>query len=327
MNPSPNGFRLRLDPFSAEYDPAIQAGFDDEPAAPVDLRVEQAAWQAVPGVAPSAPSPRLYFVDGVRRVEHRLLLEGPEGEAQSFGLLGSFGVGAACIDRGTARVSHEAVGRVCVVAGGRLGPVVEAAVGGRTLVFEPRVVAENTALAPLDGLQAAMREEEARLAEALAARADVVLLDGPLHLLAAGRGPVVGFVKRLVRPYLPPAEAGLLRRLAVGERTPLFLIEEPRAPRYSWYQRLARGRLIESALTGVVRLEASGALAFDVVKALADALCALLPRFASDAAHDPRAPSNLYPIGGLETRLRRLLGDPLLIRRAIEARLHAEVPA
>jgi hypothetical protein len=316
-------FRVRLDPFSADYDPAIQVT-EDEPSAPVDLSVEQAAWEPVPP-KPEPPPSRLYFVDGVRRVEHRLLVEDVGG--QSFGLLGSYGVGATCIEGASARVSHEAVGRVCVVGGGRLGPVIEAPIGKGALVFAPRVVPENTAIAPLEGLQSAMREEEARLAEALSSQGDVVLLDGPLHLLAASGGPVVGFVKRHMRRYLPAVEFGRLPALKVGERTPIFLIDEPRAPRYSWYQRLARGRAIESALTGVVRLEASGSVALAVVKALADMLAGLLPSFASDAAHDPRAPSNLYPIGGLESRLRRLLGDPLLIRRAIEAQLHAEVGA
>jgi hypothetical protein len=111
-----------------------------------------------------------------------------------------------------------------------------------------------------------------------------------------------------------------------GERTPLFLIQD-RVPRYSWYLRLARGRVIESALAGVVRLETSATLDLREVQALADASCRLLPRLASDAAHDPRAPANLYPIGGLESRLRRLLGDPLLVRRAIEVRLHQEATA
>jgi hypothetical protein len=55
--------------------------------------------------------------------------------------------------------------------------------------------------------------------------------------------------------------------------------------------------------------------------------CRVLPRLASDPAHDPRAPQNLHPIGGLEHRLRRRLGDPLLVRRAIEAHLHAQLAA
>jgi len=313
--------RLRLDPFAADYDPAIQIDEGDEPAASVDTRVEQEAWEAV---RPSPPSaiPRMFFVDGVRRVEHRLLLE--DDRQQAYGLLGSFGVGATRVDGKAARITHEAVGRLCVVAGGVLGPAVESRIGDSALVFEPRVVPENTPLAPIEGLQSAMREDEARLADTLSSQADLVLLDGPLTFLASGRGPVVGFVKRLMRPYLAAPALGLLRRLAVGERTPLFLIEDARAPRYSWYQRLAQGRRIESALTGVVRLEASGSLALAAVRTLADACASLLPRYASDSAHDPRAPHNLYPIGGLETRLRRLLGDPLLIRRAIEASLHEE---
>ncbi len=42
-----------------------------------------------------------------------------------------------------------------------------------------------------------------------------------------------------------------------------------------------------------------------------------LPRFASCEEKDPRAPQNLYPIGGLERELRRRLGDPMLIMRSL----------
>ena len=98
-------------------------------------------------------------------------------------------------------------------------------------------------------------------------------------------------------------------------------------PRYSWYLRLAHGRAIESALAGVVRLETSAELALRDVQILADASCRLLPRLRSDAAHDARAPANLHPIGGLERHLRRLLGDPQIVRRAIELRLHHEATA
>jgi hypothetical protein len=316
----------RLDPFAADYDAAIQLTEADEPSASVDVGVERADWAPVRPPASAGPD-RVFFVDGVRRVEHRLLVESDEGSL--FGLLGSFGVGATCLSRRSARVSHERVGRLCVVGGGVLVPGVSAPVpGGRsTLEFEARLVPENTQVAPLDGLQTAMREGEARLAESLSAEAEMVVLDGPLTFLGSTTAPIVGLVKRLMRAYLAAPEAGLLRRLQVGERTPLFLIQDARAPKYSWYQRLAHGRKVQAALTGVVRLEVSGALPLAQARGLADAACRLLPRLASDAAHDPRAPSNLVPIGGLEQRLRRLLGDPLLIRRAIEAWLHREASA
>jgi hypothetical protein len=76
-----------------------------------------------------------------------------------------------------------------------------------------------------------------------------------------------------------------------------------------------------------VRLEAPGARGTDEAVALADLSARELPRFASDAARDPRAPQNLYPIGGLEARLKHRLGDATVVRRAIEAQLHREVPA
>jgi hypothetical protein len=49
-----------------------------------------------------------------------------------------------------------------------------------------------------------------------------------------------------------------------------------------------------------------------------------LPRFASQPQHDPRAPQNLLPIGGLERRLRHEMGDSAFIRRAIEDQLTRE---
>jgi len=49
-----------------------------------------------------------------------------------------------------------------------------------------------------------------------------------------------------------------------------------------------------------------------------------LPAFASKPEHDPRAPQNLLPVGGLERRLRHEMGDALFIRRAIEDHLMRE---
>jgi hypothetical protein len=320
-------YKVRLDPWAAEYEGAIQIGDgEDEPAARVDIRVESAAWAAVRPAAAPAPH-RIAFVDGVRRIEHRLLVE--EGERTVFGLLGSYGVGAAVID-GPARIAHEAIGRAVVTGGGLRLSRFEAAVsnGRAVVVFDPASEPENTPVAPVQGLQTAMRRSEAGLAERLSAEADVVFLDGPLtYLAAAAPGPVLGYVKRLLRPYLDPSAAALLPRLAAGERTPLFLVEGQREPRYSWYLRLAPGRPIQSALAGLVRLETPATPGVDRARTLADLSARELPRFASDAAHDPRAPQNLLPIGALEARLKHRLGDPTIIRRAIEARLHREVTA
>jgi hypothetical protein len=320
----PPGYTLRLDPWAPEYEGSIQLSTDETAGRPVDTGVEQAEWRAVrPG---GGPRPRVIaFVDGVRRVEHRLLVT--RGARTAFGLLGSYAVGAVRVE-GEARVTDPIVGRAAVVGGGEaIEPFVAVVGDGRLAVlFEPRSVAENDPAAPLAGLQAEMRRSEAGLAERLSAEVDVVFQDGPLTFVTAAKGCVVGFVKRLQQPYLdPPAEA-LLPRLGVGQRTPLFLIPG-RSPRYSWYQRIAFGRAIESPLTGVVRLECPAERGLGEAVRLADLSAREIPRFASSPARDPRAPQNLYPIGGLEARLKHLLGDPLVLRRAVEASLHSEVMA
>jgi hypothetical protein len=315
------GWTLRLDPWSAEYDASVLLTEAEEPAATVDPRVETDDW--APIRPPSAPlSPQVRFVDGVRRIDHRLRVAGP---GTCFGLLGSFAVGA-CAAGVQAVVMREAVTRLLCVGGGIELPAFDATTSF-PLVFEPHPVAENTPLSPLQGLQNAMRRAEGTLASELAAAGGLVFLDGPLTFAESGRAAVVGFVKRLLRPYLPADAAALLPRLGVGARTPLFLIEDAMHPRYSWYARIAHGRPIEDALTGVVRLETSAAAGLAAARERADLSATLLPSLASDPAHDPRAPQNLLPIGGLEARLRHLMGDPLIVRRAIESRLHEEAVA
>jgi hypothetical protein len=330
----PGSYAIRLDPWAPEYQGALQLGAlgdgDDEAAADaaVDLDAEGIPWQAVrPGPAPSPQ--RLAFVDGVRRIEHRLLVE--QAGRSFFGLLGSFGVGAtrAELQRGAARVEHPRIRRVFCVGGGLDLGAFEAPFAPRQqpFTFTPEAVADTTPMAPVQGLQNAMRREEAALAAQLgeeAAAADVVFLDGPLTFLDEAKGPIVGVIKRLIRTYLPPEAAALLPRLAVGERTPLFLVTDARHARYSWYARIATGRAIESSLTGILRLETAAEGGLARARAVADASARELMQFASDAAHDPRAPQNLYPIGALEAQLRHLLGDPQLVRRAVEARLHQE---
>jgi hypothetical protein len=127
----------------------------------------------------------------------------------------------------------------------------------------------------------------------------------------------VGFVKTHERAYLSGGPASVVSALAPGERTPVFLTETTWS-RYSWYLRLpgARGH----PWAGVVRCEASNRLTPAAAIAFANVSAATLPRFASAAHKDPRAPQNLYPIAGLERTLRHRLGDPTLIFRALRAR-------
>jgi len=67
----------------------------------------------------------------------------------------------------------------------------------------------------------------------------------------------------------------------------------------------------------VVRIECSADLPVPEVTRLAAVSQKCLERFASAAYKDARAPQNLYPIAGLERELRRRLGDPRLLYRAL----------
>jgi hypothetical protein len=69
----------------------------------------------------------------------------------------------------------------------------------------------------------------------------------------------------------------------------------------------------------VVRVEASADRTVVEASRLADLSAATLPRFASVPHKDPRAPQNLFPIGGLERELRRRLGDPAFVQRALRS--------
>jgi hypothetical protein len=102
-------------------------------------------------------------------------------------------------------------------------------------------------------------------------------------------------------------------------------MKEVLAPRYSWYVRLGAGRGIDSPLAGVVRLETPATVPLATASRLADVSARLLPELASDATHDARAPQNLHAIGALEARLRHLMGDSLLVRRAIERQLDVDL--
>jgi hypothetical protein len=114
--------------------------------------------------------------------------------------------------------------------------------------------------------------------------------------------------------YLSGSAAAVLGALAPGERTPAFTIGSTWT-RHSWYVRLPGAG--DAPLAGVVRCECPADIGRERLTGLADLTASLLPRFASQAHKDGRAPQNLYPIAGLERELRRRLGDAALVHRAV----------
>lgn len=309
--------RVLADP----WDPGYGMGYapDEDVTAPVDLDVEGVGWLlSIPGEP--GPERCLGFVDGVRRVELRLLFA--DGEQRIPGAFGSFAVGAAFAGSG-AGFGPVRIGRR-VVAGRGLSPEpFELSIGATSLRWEPLATPGEDDLLVQLAIQNAMRLAEAELARALAQDGcDLLLVDGPLGFLDPVRAPVVGIVKRSMKRYLDGAAGLLLPRLEPGSRTPLFLLGDPSSgsARYSWYSRIAALRTAWHDHAGLVRCELSAHTPVTEARRIANEVTALLPRFAGSPA-DPRTPQNLAPVAGLERRLRHHLGDETLLRRAALAEL------
>ncbi len=317
-------FQVRVDPWEVEYgsetplEPLV-----DQPPESVALDVELPADRWVP-LVPGAvhPPERLYFVDGVRRLETRLLVR--QGCHLLHGGFGSFAVGCVEVRPGRADFGDQELGHQVVLGSGQCLP--QDVPIRPHLTYEARSTPEGAPDAPLRALQADMRRAELRLARRLADLAGtLVVTDGPLG--AEGKGNAIGLIKRVTVLYLPESYVPLLAGLPAGTRTPLFAIRAKGQyfTRLAWFLRLAPVRPSESELHGLVRLEVSANVGAAGARFLADLTAALLPRFAPPPGRDPRSPQNLLPVGALEQQLRRALGDQRLVRRWIETLIAREV--
>ena len=297
--------RFAVDPWDPAYGGVAESSGTAETTATLNLATERepGSWTPI-AVAKSLRQPVL-FVDGVRRVEARLWIE---GEADGIGLCASWAAGVVRCEADAEVVAAE-VERGVFAASPNIEPV-DTAVG----VFSARVTPSSAAEVLSLALQERLTRLEVEVAEHARQGSDALLVvDGPLrgrqHLAHA-----VGMIKTQHVRYLPETLDPILERLAPGQRTPVFTIGTSWS-RHSWYVRLPGS---PSARAGIVRCECSADLSSSEAVAMASATAALLPRFASAPHKDPRAPQNLTPIAGLERRLRHLLGDALLVRRALQ---------
>jgi hypothetical protein len=309
---------LHADPWNPEFGMGYDAALEDSPLPRADPFVESTDWSRPLSASSAGPEP-VWFVDGVRRVDLRILAD--EGERRVPGLFGSYAVGAVRCD-GAAAFDRHRVCRAVIVAGGMRQDGVDVRCGAGSLMFEPATASRSDPNAPLDKLQELMRVAEQNLsAELIGSGVPLVLADGPLRLgeeVAERGAPVVGVVKRFVRQYLEPAEEALLARLGPGDRTPVFaLLDREDAVRgYSWYARLVELRPPWHDHAGVVRCEVRAGVGLEQAVRLAERVTALLPSYAGRPS-DPRAPQNLAPVAALEEWLKHRMGHRWLVRRAL----------
>lgn len=310
---------LKPDPWDPGHGAGAEAPLGDEPVAVVvDPSVETADW-TMPIHPPPAPPGPVTFVDGVMRIDLRVLAA--DGDQRAWGLLGSFAAGGVRCDEAATFVGLDrAVGRALVLGGRITSPPVTVAAGRTTLTYEPRSIADDSPQGQRIALQRLMIEAEQRMAARLAGDCPVIA-DGPLRINSGNDLMIVGVVKRMVTAYLEGEHEALLHRLRPGDRTPVFALGNTALDRLAWYQRLTEPDGAYHELAGLVRCEVRLEHGIDAACRIADRIAGLLPRFAGRPGVDPRAPQNLTPVGALEGRLRHLLGHPVLIRRALLTRL------
>jgi hypothetical protein len=313
---------LRLDPWTPTYESAVQLEEDDGASpADVDSSVETSEWRPLLPDFVERPQ-TIAFIDGVQRVEMRLI--GDDAGRMVYGALASVGVGASFIGEGDCGVQTEPPLRVLALSDGATYAPITVDCGNTSLEFRPQNTGESGLAAVHQALQDARSREEIRLGEQLdESGVEMVVVDGRLNWQPKRGTMVIGLVKTIHKRYLEQPQIDVLSKLAPRTRTPIFRIGGKHAV-YSWYLRLTKARPMDHPWSGLVRLETLDSIPIEAAKRLADLTACHLPGFASSPAHDPRAPQNLYPIGGLEDRLRHSLGDHEWIRRHIEMHFFRE---
>jgi hypothetical protein len=310
--------KFAVDPWSPSYGTSLDAELGESAAqVALDVEIPGSEWRPVaPDPAAVAPAAVL-FVDGVRRVDAQVWVEDGADAAASPALCASYAAGVVCCcrDSGAHLLTSEVRRGLFTTAESAADVVTPAG------TYRATRTAGRADIAPAQVLSLAVQRElgDTELAAAAAARTghggedDLLVVDGPLrgrqHLPRA-----IGFVKSHRSDYLPPPLGGLVAELRTGERTPVFRLGSS-WERHTWYLRLPCRP--GAPWAGIVRVECSAELAAADAVALAARSQVTLPRFASTEYKDSRAPQNLYPIAGLERELRRRLGEPNLLYRAL----------
>ncbi|NNC81133.1 MAG: hypothetical protein HKN94_13380 [Acidimicrobiales bacterium] len=293
------------------WDPEYGTGGDssalDASTDVVNIEVEHKAGSWVPLTpAPERTPETIYFVDGVRRIDARIWVT--DNDLVLAGSCATVAAGVVACSGSRAEVVESQVLRgVFTPPAESAGPIVT---GLGTYEYFPVKTGSPEDL--YLGIHEQMTNLETRTIPNVGPN-DLVVFDGPLRGRSTAHS--IGLIKTQHVQYLPDDEQRVVSKLDAGQRTPLFLIGSRGFTRWSWYLRLPGPRT--HGWAGIVRCELPGAGTVDEASAMADAVSAVLPRFASEPHKEARAPQNLYPIKGLEIELRRRLGDQRLLQRAL----------
>ena len=326
------------------WDPSYGASLElegqlEESTARIDASVELPAdrWRPIDPDAAGPLPEALLFVDGVRRVEAQVWIDGDASAGEpTAALCASYAAGVVCCCAAGAHLVASQRRRGLFSVAPHASDILTRAGDYRAHHVRIKRAGAPVMTALSQSLQRRLAEVEADVARAARDAADdatpgghprdstsdLLIVDGPLlgrqHLPRA-----LGYIKSHHATYLPPELNAVVGALTPGQRTPAFLMGTS-WDRHSWYLRLPGPK--GAPWSGVVRIECPATLPVEEVTRLAGLSQRCLGRFASAAYKDSRAPQNLYPIAGLERELRRRLGDPQLLYRALRAAARQDAP-
>lgn len=313
--------RFSVDPWDPSYGTSLGAELGQSSAEVVlDIETPVERWAPLDPVPSARPPGAVLFVDGVRRIDAQVWVDEGSGLAApamaSPALCSSYAAGVVCCCRAGAHLLAARVRRGLFSTVDDGTDIITAAGTYRFSHTAARPDAD-----PMQVLSQAVQKEmgDTEVLVAGTARAehgivdDLLVVDGPLPRRQQLER-AIGFVKTHRSDYLPASLVGVVSALRPGQRTPVFRIGSTWA-RHTWYLRLPCGP--GAPWAGVVRVECSADLAPGAAVSLAAVSQVTLVRYASTEYKDSRAPQNLYPIGGLERALRRRLGEPAVLYRAL----------
>ena len=294
--------RFTVEAWDSDYGAPTDPDLDDA-SENVDVSIEIKPDHWRPLLPESDGVADILFVDGVRRVDATLWIDNPP-DFPGFALAATYAAGAVRCN-GVAALEGFAVERGLFTSAPARD--VETSVG----VYGVKATKGTTPEELWLGIQQRMGSLEAAVTRA-AGGAELLVVDGPLSH-ARDIDNAIGYIKTQKVQYLPMELRQVLTSLPAGYRTPLFITTTSWS-RYSWYLRLANHA---GPAGGLVRCEIDADMEVGDAARIANKVSATLPRFASARHKDPRAPQNLYPIGGLERDLRHRLGDKERAMRAL----------
>ena len=294
--------RFTVEAWDSDYGAPTEGELDDA-SQNVDVSVELRSEEWRPLLPETGPVDDILFVDGVRRVDATLWIDQPP-DFPGFALAATYAAGAVRCN-GRALIEESEVERGLFTS----APAADVVTSIGT--YQVKATKGTTSEELWLGIQQRMGDLEAAVTRR-AGGAEMLVVDGPLsHVRDLDNA--VGYIKTQKVQYLPLELRQVLTALPAGYRTPLFLTTTSWS-RFSWYLRLANHA---GPAGGLVRCEIDAGMTAADAARVATRVSATLPRYSSARHKDPRAPQNLYPIGGLERELRHRLGDRELAMRAL----------